>query len=174
MSSTRFSIEIKHDTQHRKWRRLSVITLSPKALDGDAYRDQFACDNQMNPDQLAWRILEIDMALVGRDSSTFIRIVEMKESAATENRGLQVNYGYYINLDERGDFQADVRDASGKTVFEFSAGCSLEEDESSLFDDGFMVNKNDIEGLTSYLRDCGFIPQNGVVLKMSEFEALAA
>ncbi|WP_240533969.1 hypothetical protein [Aeromonas veronii] len=34
-------------------------------------------------------------------------------------------YGYYINLDERGDFYADVRDADGSTVFEIRAGESL-------------------------------------------------
>lgn len=86
MSTSRFCIEIKHDTKHKKWRRLSVITLSPEALDGDAYRDQFARDNQMNPDQVAWRILEVDSKTVGVNDGCFIRVVSHKESAATANR----------------------------------------------------------------------------------------
>lgn len=85
MPSSRFSIEIKHDTKHKKWRRLSVVTLSPEALDGDAYRDQFARDNQMNPDQLAWRILEVDRKTIGLSDDCFIRVVSEKVSAATAN-----------------------------------------------------------------------------------------
>lgn len=80
-------------------------------------------------------------------------------------------YGYYIDLDERGDFQADVRDAEGKTVFEVRDGGSLGEDEFSIFEDGFMRNKNDIDGLTTHLRDLGVIPPDADVLTMSDFEA---
>lgn len=82
------------------------------------------------------------------------------------------SFGYYIDLDERGDFQADVRDSSGKTVFEICAGSSLGEDESNIFDDGFMSDKHDVAGLTEYLRDIGVIPSNGMILTMQEFEAL--
>jgi hypothetical protein len=39
----------------------------------------------------------------------------------------QSHFGYYINLDERGDFYADVRDANGQTVFEIRSGASLDE-----------------------------------------------
>jgi len=31
-------------------------------------------------------------------------------------------FGYQIDLDERGDFVADVRNAEGKTVFEIPEG----------------------------------------------------
>ena len=93
MSTSRFCIEIKHDTKHKKWRRLSVITLSPEALDGDAYRDQFARDNQMNPDQVAWRILEVDAKTVGVNDGCFVRVVSHKESAATANRPEALDLG---------------------------------------------------------------------------------
>lgn len=83
---------------------------------------------------------------------------------------LQPLFGYYINLDERGDFYADVRDTDGKTLYEIKAGSSLGEDESSIFDDGFMKDKNDIAGLTIYLRSLDIIPANGQVLGMDEFE----
>lgn len=79
-------------------------------------------------------------------------------------------YGYYINTDERGDFYADVRNADGQTVFEIRAGDSLGEDESSIFEDGFMRNKDDLPGLTDYLRSLGVIPQDAEVLSSSDFE----
>ena len=86
MVASRYCVEIKHDIKHKKWRRLSVVTLSPDALDGRAYRDQFAIDNQMNPEQLAWRILEIDSMTVGIKDDGFIRIVSKMVSNATANR----------------------------------------------------------------------------------------
>lgn len=81
-------------------------------------------------------------------------------------------YGYYINLDERGDFYADVRDAGGRSVYEIHAGNSLGEDESSIFDDGYMRDKHDIAGLTEYLRSLGVIEQDAEIKKMADFERL--
>lgn len=80
-------------------------------------------------------------------------------------------FGYYINLDERGDFYADVRDPDGETVFAFHAGASLGEDETSIFEDGYMKDKDDVAGLTEYLRQLEIIPPDGEVLTMPEFEA---
>ncbi len=80
-------------------------------------------------------------------------------------------FGYYINLDERGDFYADVRDAVGKTVFEVRGGGSLSEDESSLVDDGFMADLRDLEGLTNYLREMNLIGPSDEVISSDEFEA---
>lgn len=66
-------------------------------------------------------------------------------------------YFYVIDLDERGSFRAHVEDQAGQTVFEFVSGNELAEDESDLFQDGWMRGKNDIEGLEKYLRDRGII-----------------
>lgn len=63
---------------------------------------------------------------------------------------------YHINLDERGSFSADVR-RKNKTIFEIKAGDELGEDETSIFEDGFMKNKYDMVGLTDYLFDLGVI-----------------
>lgn len=52
---------------------------------------------------------------------------------------------YHINLDERGDFEADVRNGDEKTVFEIQG--------FDIFEDGFMRHKEDIRGLQDYLRD---------------------
>lgn len=79
-------------------------------------------------------------------------------------------YGYYIDLDERGSFEADVRDADGKTVYEVKAGNSLSEDETSIFDDGFMRDKSDVSGLASYLKDLDVIPDDAELLPMEAFE----
>ena len=62
-----------------------------------------------------------------------------------------MTYEYYINLDERGEFEADVRDANGKTVFEFNG---------EFFEEGWMDHKNDVTGLNEYLRTMQIIPSN--------------
>lgn len=79
-------------------------------------------------------------------------------------------HGYYINLDERGEFYADVRDQSGETVFEFRMGPDCE--DSNPIEDGYMRHKEDVRGLTDYLRDLGIIPPRAVVLSMPEFESV--
>ena len=64
---------------------------------------------------------------------------------------------YHINLDERGSFYADVRNPSGKTMFEIKAGNELPEGTSSIFDDGYMKHKHDIDGLKNYLVEIGIM-----------------
>ena len=54
---------------------------------------------------------------------------------------------YFINLDERGEFYADVRDDSNNTIFEIRG--------FDIFEDGWMRNKNDLKGLKCYLVDLG-------------------
>ncbi len=56
---------------------------------------------------------------------------------------------YYINLDERGEFYADVRDEQEKTIFEIHG--------FDIFEDGFMRHKRDIGGLLSYLRQLDIV-----------------
>lgn len=80
-------------------------------------------------------------------------------------------FGWYIDLDERGSFRADVRDEAGNTVYEVSAGDELGEDETSVFDDGYMRDKHDLAGLQAYLRDLKVIPADGEILDMEAFEA---
>jgi hypothetical protein len=63
----------------------------------------------------------------------------------------KTTYYYYINLDERGEFFADVRKGSdqGETVFEIKG--------FDIFEDGFMSDKKDISGLRKYLVHLGII-----------------
>lgn len=76
-----------------------------------------------------------------------------------------LHYGYYINLDERGEFYADVRDPTGKTVFEIHG--------FEIFEDGFMSSKEDLSGLQEYLGDLGVISLDATIHDMSAFEDLS-
>jgi hypothetical protein len=69
-------------------------------------------------------------------------------------------YTYHINLNERGSFFADVRDSSGKTVFEIKAGDELAKNDASIFEDGFMKNIHDMYGLKEYLVSLGIMKPN--------------
>jgi len=76
--------------------------------------------------------------------------------------------GYYVNLDERGDFYADVRDPSGATIFEVRS----EEDGSiALIEDGFMRHKTDLDGLAEHLVSLGLIGIGAELLPSDRFEA---
>lgn len=58
---------------------------------------------------------------------------------------------YFINLDERGEFYADVRNAYDKPVFEISG--------FEIFEDGFMSHSRDLDGLKDYLVSLGVMSQ---------------
>lgn len=59
-------------------------------------------------------------------------------------KGINMKYQYFINLDERGEFYADVRaKKTQKTVYEIHG--------FDMFEDGFMSDKNDLDGLLDYL-----------------------
>lgn len=76
--------------------------------------------------------------------------------------------GYFINLDERGDFYADVRDPSGSTIFEVRAD---DDGTIDLIEDGFMRDRSDLAGLSQHLRDLGIIAPDAEILTMRDFEA---
>lgn len=80
-------------------------------------------------------------------------------------------YGYYIDLNERGSFRASVRDRQDRVVYEIRAGNELQDDETSIFEDGFMRHERDVPGLESYLRDLGVISKDACVLDAAAFEA---
>lgn len=82
------------------------------------------------------------------------------------------SFGYFINLNERGYFEADVRDIAGKTVFEIKSGLSLPRGESDLFDDGFMKHAHDLGGLEKHLKDINVIPAEGKLFGRQAFEEM--
>lgn len=54
---------------------------------------------------------------------------------------------YYIDMDERGEFRASVRDIHDIIVIEI---------DDSIFEDGFMRHKHDTVGLMEYMQSMGF------------------
>ena len=75
-------------------------------------------------------------------------------------------FEYHINLNERGYFYADVRNTSGKTVFTIKAGRELEEGETSIFEDGFMKNIHDMDGLKAHLIQLGIMKPGQKLIDM--------
>ena len=83
---------------------------------------------------------------------------DIKEMYPKNYEGIEANflkpqtYEYYINLDERGEFYADVRNSNGKTIWETHG--------FDVFEDGWMKHKNDLDGLKEYLVFLGIMNKN--------------
>jgi len=69
----------------------------------------------------------------------------------------KMQYEYFINLDERGEFYADVRDPDGNTVFEIKG--------FEFFEDGFMDHKYDLANLEGYLRILEVMPKGATLVR---------
>lgn len=67
-----------------------------------------------------------------------------------------MQYEYFINLDERGEFFADVRDPDGNTVFEIRG--------FEIFEDGFMKHKHDLAGLENLLQASKVVPKGAALV----------
>ncbi|MFK4132364.1 hypothetical protein ACI2KR_08760 [Pseudomonas luteola] len=76
-------------------------------------------------------------------------------------------FGYVVNLNERGDFNADVRDLNDKTIYEVKM--DHEEGHIPQVEDGFMRHSTDISGLQSYLTDLGFLQKGDKLLNEKDF-----
>lgn len=68
-----------------------------------------------------------------------------------------MRYEYVVNLDERGEFNADVRDEAGNTVHEVAT--NPETGEVFEVESGYMKHARDVDGLADYLRDLGIFKQ---------------
>jgi hypothetical protein len=69
---------------------------------------------------------------------------------------IDARYEYVINLDERGEFYADVRTPDGDTVIEVRS--DAETGEVDLVTDGFMNHARDTDGLEAYLKSHELLP----------------
>lgn len=81
-------------------------------------------------------------------------------------------YGYFINLDERGEFHADIRDQDDNTMMEVTNRASGDEDcegEIWLVEAGYMRHGRDIAGLEAYAKQMKIIPDDGQLLTSDEF-----
>lgn len=63
---------------------------------------------------------------------------------------------YHINLNERGEFNADVRNEREETIFSI--------DGFDIFEDGFMKHSQDMSGLEEYLIELGYIPEDSSLI----------
>lgn len=72
----------------------------------------------------------------------------------------EANFEYFVNKDERGEFEADIRDKKGKTVWEGDTEVFRE-----MIEDGYMKHKDDLKGLVSYLIDMKVLPRGASVSK---------
>ncbi|MBA1280252.1 hypothetical protein [Stutzerimonas stutzeri] len=79
------------------------------------------------------------------------------------------NYGYYVNLDERGVFNADVRNMDGASLIEVA---SDEDGEVWQIEAGYMRDTQDISGLAEYAVSMGQLPAGARIHTMSDFETL--
>lgn len=72
-------------------------------------------------------------------------------------------FTYHVNLDERGEFYADVRDSAERTVFEIGGeeGYPMAE----MVEDGFMKHTRDLDGLHEYLRSLDIIGPKDYLVK---------
>lgn len=86
-------------------------------------------------------------------------------------------YKYSIDLDERGEFRVHVENSRGRSVWQVAypsyscVNCGESQDtctcenpdytqDSTIFEDGYMRNKNDKTGLENYLKSLGIMPQS--------------
>jgi hypothetical protein len=68
-----------------------------------------------------------------------------------------MQYVYHINLDERGEFYADVRHpSSDETMIEIKG--------HDIFETGYMAHKEDMEGLTEWLQHIHLIREDDEVV----------
>ena len=68
---------------------------------------------------------------------------------------MATQYEYRINLDERGEFAADVRHPDTEaSIFELFTDSTYR-----LIKDGFMLDRDDIDGLREYLISIGIMQE---------------
>jgi len=82
----------------------------------------------------------------------------------------------YSHHEERGEFTASVMDEMGNVIWSVKYPEYFEDDEtgelieaSTIFDDGFMKNPNDLSGLYNYLLDLGLIADDDEIVRMSGY-----
>lgn len=75
----------------------------------------------------------------------------------------KITFHYFIDLDERGEFYADIRDNEGNTVYEIKTN---EEGTIDLIDNGFIKNTKDLLGLEKYLKKMNIIPHDSKLVYM--------
>ena len=75
-----------------------------------------------------------------------------------------IEYEYVVNMDERGVYDADVLNPkTNKSIFNIHYDESEEDNPSTPWEDGFMKNEEDMDGLELYLQDLKAIKQTDTI-----------
>ena len=109
------------------------------------------------------------------ESDNAVEVLNSLISQAREITGVAdpfPSFGYFVNLNERGFFEADVRNSQGISVFQIKSGLSLPRGESDLIEDGFMKHGHDIKGLEKHLKEINVMPQAARLLSAEAFDSL--
>ena len=109
------------------------------------------------------RFNPLDAASIQSYFQNTLHIIESHSSFGMNDS----EYGYSINLDERGEFDADVRDLADHSVFRIPSLDRLEDAR----DEGIMRNANDIDGLEHHLKELGVIERDARIQPLSQFES---
>ena len=75
-----------------------------------------------------------------------------------------MNYYYYININERGEFNSDIRDSNDSTIYEITSVDHL----NQLVEDGFMSHCHDVSSLKTYLINMSILPVDCKVYRGNE------
>lgn len=123
---------------------------------------------------MEWLVVDVDT--VDRDGKALkepvFTLLDADNLDVSVLRGLSALEGlplirkleYVINLDERGEFDADVRQSDGDTLFEIKG--------AEIFEDGFMSHGKDLDGLTDYLRSLDIIGPHDTVFDTTRFQEM--
>jgi len=84
---------------------------------------------------------------------------------------LPENYLVYKRHEERGEFTAHVENSDGDIIWEYrfpEEGVVPPDEQTSIFDDGFMKHMDDVAGLEEYLKTTHRIPASNTIISESE------
>lgn len=110
-----------------------------------------------------WEQIGLKMNWIKRAEDYNSNLFDMEEEVEEVTK----IFTYQIDLNERGSFRASVSSPDGNTVFIIKAGNELGEDESNIFEDGYMKNIHDMKGLKEYLVQMGVMSEEDKLKDMN-------
>lgn len=150
---------------------------------GESPRDPLLGDGLVARDGAPWTLVRVELVnnrkglaqrmeplyiLANDDDPSEFQFLFSEQLQAVFGSETKRKFGYVIDVEERGEFVADVRQEDGTSVFEVRNAQG--EDESDLVQDGYMKHFRDIDGLAEYLQDTmGVMLSNDELLSGSDF-----
>jgi len=105
--------------------------------------------------------LEPLFIFVNEDDSDEFKFLFDEQIAPVFGTELDRTFSYTINLDERGEFYADVRQENGESIFEVR---SNDDGVIEMVEDGFMNDTRDVTGLADHLVSLGLMYEGDKLL----------